>query len=159
MKSTVYIETSIVSYYTSRPSRDLIVASRQQLTHDWWENKIIDFEVFISKMVLDESADGDLTAAKKRLLALSDFPVLDLTEKVFSLSEFLLKNNAIPEKYPEDSLHIAIAAINGMDFLLTWNFAHINNAKTKRKIETTIREYGYECPVICSPEELMGELL
>jgi len=157
MKSTVYIETSVVSYYTSRPSRDLIVAARQQQTHDWWNNRINDFDVFTSKMVLDEAGDGYPAAAQKRLQAIDKFPILDLTEECYNLAQRLIQSEAIPQKYPEDALHIAVATVNGMDFILTWNFTHINNAETKRKIETTIRKHGYECPVICTPEELMGE--
>ncbi|MCP4270228.1 MAG: type II toxin-antitoxin system VapC family toxin [Candidatus Brocadiaceae bacterium] len=157
MKSTVYIETSVVSYYTGRPSRDLIVAARQQQTHDWWNNRIKDFDVFTSKMVLDEAGDGDHAAAQKRLRIIEKFPILDLTENCFILAQKLIQFKAVPQNYPEDALHIAVATINGMDFILTWNFVHINNAETKRKIETTIREYEYECPVICTPEELMGE--
>lgn len=157
MKSSVYIETSIVSYYTSRPNRDLIIAARQQQTHDWWDNRMKDFDVFISKMVLEEAADGDTTASEKRLHVVKKFSILDLTEAAYTLAQGLIQSKAIPEEYPEDGLHVAVAAVNGIDFILTWNFAHINNAETKRKIEITVRDQGYECPVICTPEELMGE--
>lgn len=157
MKPTVYIETSIVSYYTSRPNRDLIIAARQQQTYDWWNNRIKDFDVFISKMVLEEIADGNTNAAEKRLIVVNNFTLLDLTESVFTLAQELIQSKTMPQEYPEDSLHVAVAAVNGIDFILTWNFAHINNAETKRKIEAFIRNHGYECPVICTPEELMGE--
>lgn len=157
MKSSVYLETSIISYYTSRPNRDLIIAARQQQTHDWWNNRLKDFDVFISKMVLEEAADGDSTAAGKRLHVIKYFPVLDLTETTHTLAHELIHSKAMAKEYPEDALHIAVAALNGIDFILTWNFAHINNAETKRKIETSVRYHGYECPVICTPEELMGD--
>lgn len=157
MKLKVYLETSVVSYFTGRPSRDLIVAARQQQTHYWWDNRISAFDVFTSKMVWDEAGDGDYTAAQKRLHAIREFPILDLTEECYNLAKKMIKLNAIPPEYPEDALHIAVSTLHGMDFILTWNFTHINNAQTKRKIEKTIRDYGYECPLICTPEELMGE--
>lgn len=157
MKSSVYLETSIISYYTSRSNRDLIIAARQQQTHDWWKNRLEDFDVFISKMVLEEAADGDSTAAGERLHVVKDFPILDLTETTYTLAQELIRSKAMPKEYPEDALHVAIAALNGIDFILTWNFTHINNAETKRKIETSVRHQGYECPVICTPEELMGD--
>lgn len=157
MKSSIYIETSIISYYTSRPNRDLIIAARQQQTHDWWNNQMKDFDVFISKMTLDEIADGDPTAAEKRLHVVKKFPLLDLNKAVFILSEGLILSKVMPKEYPEDTLHVAVAAAHGIDFVLTWNFAHINNASTKRNIEIYISNHGYECPVICTPEELMGE--
>ncbi|MGR3304164.1 MAG: type II toxin-antitoxin system VapC family toxin [Candidatus Scalindua sp.] len=157
MKSSVYIETSIVSYYTSRPNRDIIIAARQQQTHDWWNSQMKNFDVFISKMTLDEIADGDTTAAEKRLHVVKKFPLLDLNKAVFILSEGLILSKVMPKEYPEDALHVAVAAAHGIEFILTWNFAHINNAATKRNIEIYISNHGYECPVICTPEELMGE--
>ncbi|NKB25054.1 MAG: hypothetical protein GKR87_11900 [Kiritimatiellae bacterium] len=156
MKSTVYIETSVVSYYTGRPSRDLVIAARQQQTNDWWANRLPGFDVFVSNLVLEEVSTGDPNAVGKRLLSIEDIPLLDLTEDVFSLSEVLLKHHAIPKEYPEDALHIAVSAVHGIDYLLTWNFTHINNAETKSKIEKSVWDYGYECSVICTPEELMG---
>ncbi|MGK5092733.1 type II toxin-antitoxin system VapC family toxin [Deltaproteobacteria bacterium TL4] len=82
-------------------------------------NRIKIFEIFISKMVLDEAGDGDPVAAKERLQAIENVPLLDLTEEAFSLADRLVKLHAIPKEYPEDALHIAVAAVNGMDFLLT----------------------------------------
>lgn len=157
MKKSVYIETSVVSYYTSKASNDIIIAARQKVTHYWWKNRIHDFEVFISELVLRESKEGDPKAAKKRMASLKDFKYLELNDDTYSLAKYLLKSYAIPKKFPEDALHISIAAIHGIDFLLTWNFKHINNAERKTAIEHAINEYGNLCPIICTPEELLGE--
>ena len=157
MKPSVYIETSIVSYYTSRPSRDLITAARQQITHDWWEDSRQKFETYISLLVLQEAAEGDSLAAEKRLNALAGIPVLELNEEAEMLAETLVRNGSIPEKYAEDALHIALATVNGIDFLLTWNLRHINNAQIKSQVIRIIERNGYECPGICSPDELSGE--
>ncbi len=152
MKSTVYIETSIISYYTARPSRNLVMAGHQQITRDWWEKYQTLFNITISVLVLEDAKGGDPSAAKKRLEAVKEFPVLNISEPAEYLASGLIKSGAVPAKCPEDALHIALAAVNGIDFLLTWNFKHINNAQMKFKIRKIIEEYGYECPVICTPE-------
>ena len=157
MEQKVYIETSIVSYYVARPSRDLVTAARQQVTREWWEENRQAFDANISTLGLEEAGGGDPSAATKRLEALEGMPVLSLTAEIENLATALIADGPIPENHAEDALHIAIAAINGMDFLLTWNFSHINNAVMKREITKVCEGRGYECPVICSPEELVGE--
>lgn len=157
MKSRVYIETSVVSYYTARPSRDIIAAARQELTRDSWKRINSDFDCYISVLVVQEAGSGDKIAASKRLEALSGIPVLDLDFEAESLANFLIADGVIPKKYPEDALHIALAAQNGMDYLVTWNFTHIHNAQMENSIRRTIEKYGYQCPVFCSPPELIGD--
>ena len=114
------------------------------------------FELYISQFVLDEAADGDPEAARERLLALRDLPVLDLTEEVGDLAAALVTTLALPARAATDAAHIAIAAVHGMHFLLTWNCTHIANAEMAVAIETACRERSLACPVICTPEELMG---
>lgn len=157
MKPKVYIETSIVSYYTSHPSRDLVTAARQQITREWWEENRYWFEVYISAPVLEEAKGGDPSAAEKRLEAIAGMPVLKITAEAEELAASLGKAGPISEEHSEDALHIALATVNGMDFLLTWNFSHINNAIIKKGIIRVAENHGYECPVICSPDELLGE--
>ena len=157
MKSKVYIETSIISYYTSRPSRDIVTASRQQITREWWEENRNQFMIYISVLVLEEAKGGDHYAAERRLKALEGIPVLEISGEVQNLANSLVKTGPIPEGHSEDALHIALAVVNAMDYLLTWNFHHINNAITKRRISKVVEQNGYECPIICSPEELRGE--
>ncbi len=157
MKKSVYIETSVISYYTNRPSRDIVIAARQQETHDWWESKIGDFEIYTSELVLREVSAGDEEEAKKRIKVVNSFLHLDLNENTYSLAKYLIDTKAMPKEYFEDSLHIAIACVHGIDFLLTWNFKHINNVQRKIAIEKTVNAYGYLCSIICTPEELIGE--
>ena len=121
MKPTVYLETSVVSYYTSRPARDLVVAARQQLTHDWWNECLKNTEVSISTLVIQEAEVGDPIASKHRLEAISEFSVLELNEQSLILAKSLVNVGPIPEESFEDALHIAVAAVNGIQFLLTWN--------------------------------------
>lgn len=157
MKPKIYIETSVVSYYTNRPSRDIVTAARQQVTREWWEESLNQFDTYISALVLQEASGGDPISAERRLEALKGIPVLEITDEAEDFAVALVKAGPIPETHSEDALHISLAVINGMDFLVTWNFHHINNAKMKKGIAKVAEENGYECPVICSPEELEGE--
>ena len=157
MKETVYIETSVVSYFASKPGRDLVIAGRQEITREKWPKILEFFEVYISTLVLQEAEQGDPEAAQKRLNVITNLPVLAITDEVEKLASILISEGPIPDKNPEDALHIAIATVNGIDYLLTWNFTHINNAQMKSKIISVGEKYGYPCPIICSPEELLGE--
>jgi hypothetical protein len=153
-KAAIYIETSVVSYLVARPSRDIIVAAHQQLTSDWWDNQRNQYDLFISQIVLDEARAGDKQQAAKRVVALQDITLLEVNEEVIHLAENLVQSHAVPKKAAQDALHIAIACVNGMDYLLTWNCKHIANAKLRSKIEKVCRDFGYIPPVICTPEEL-----
>ncbi len=156
MKPLLYLETSVVSYCTGRPSRDLIVAGRQQITRDWWENERHNYSLYISALVLQESLRGEPEAVRKRQQALQGIPLLGTTDQTERLAEALVKEGPIPAEYPEDALHIALASTNAAVYLLTWNFRHINNATMKSHMAKIIGSFGLECPVICTPEELLG---
>jgi predicted nucleic acid-binding protein len=157
MKPRVYLETSVISYLTSRPSRDLIVAANQQITQEWWQLRRQDFDLFISQLVVQEASAGDEHAAQQRLQAVADIPLLTLSEETVAFAEKLIKEGPMPQKAVEDALHIAVATLNGMDYLLTWNFKHIANATMRYKIERVCRLKGYEPPIICTPQELLEE--
>jgi hypothetical protein len=156
MKPTVYIETSIVSYLTARPSPEIVRAAHQQVTRDWWSNRG-NFELFASQFVLDEASAGDPGAAADRLAALAEASVLDVTEDAIVLAEKLVAGGGLPSKARVDALHVAIAAVNGMDYLLTWNCRHIANAMLRGRIEELCRDAGFEPPAICTPLELPKE--
>ncbi len=156
MTPKTYVETSIVSYLTARPSPDLVLAAHQQVTRDWWAGRER-FELFISQFVLDEAAAGDQEAAAKRLAALAAAAVLDLTEDVVPLAESLTGVGGLPSEARVDALHVAIAAVHGMDYLLTWNCRHIANAALRGTIEERCRAAGFEPPTICTPFELPRE--
>jgi len=155
MKRTLYVETSVIGYYTGRPSRDLIIAGRQQITRDWWENERSEYSLHVSALVLEECLRGEPDAIKRRAQVLKGIPLLGTMDRTKELAEALVENGPIPARYPEDALHIALASTNSMDYLLTWNFRHINNARMKSDVERIIESFGYDCPVICTPEELM----
>ena len=152
----VYIETTIVSYLTARPSRDLILAAHQQITIEWWENRRADFDLYTSQFVIQESSAGEAAMAQKRLDALDGIALLAVSQEALDLARALIEKGPIPEKAKVDALHIAVAASNGMDYLLTWNCKHIANAEMQIGIGKFCRAAGFEPPVICTPEELLG---
>ena len=155
MKPKIYLETTIPSYLTSRPSRDLVMAAHQQITREWWDTQRDAFDLFVSQMVLDEVSSGDPEAAARRLGLLKPLPLLNPHDEEAELAQALLKQAALPARAAADALHIAIAVVNGMDYLLTWNCTHIANAALRNRIETVCRSKGFEVPIICTPEELL----
>jgi len=155
MQPSVYLETSIIGYLTSRPSRDLITAANQQMTREWWDDHRQGFEVFVSQFVLDECGAGDTEAAQERMAVLSGVVELDATDDVQRLAEALLERVPLPDKAGVDALHIAVATVHGIEYLLTWNCTHIANAAMRPRIEAICRSLGYEPPTICTPQELM----
>jgi len=155
MKRKVYVETTVISYLASRLSRDLIIAANQQITQEWWALRRNDFDLFVSQLVISEASAGDNEAGQRRMEILTAIPLLALNEEAVQLAETLINKKTIPEKAVEDALHIAVAAANGMDYLITWNFKHIANATMRGQIEYICRLSGYEPPIICSPQELM----
>jgi len=152
--SSVYIETSVISYLAARTSHDVVTAARQAITEEWWTERRPSFELFISTLVEEEIASGEPDAASRRLDVVSGIPSLAVSYGAEELAENLLAAGAVPIGSPEDALHIGIAAANGVEFLLTWNFKHINNAQTKAAIVDVIERQGFLCPILCSPEEL-----
>ena len=155
MESTVYIETSIVSYLAARPSRDLITAAHQQLTAQWWATRRTAFRLHISELVVQEASDGDPDSAQRRLALLEGIPAIAVTADALSFARSLLENRVVPRSAETDALHIAVAAAGGMEYLLTWNCRHIANAQIRGKIEGLARLRGFEPPILCTPEELM----
>ena len=155
MQPKAYLETTIVSYLTARPSRDLITAAHQQITQQWWQARRAHFDLFVAPPVIQEAQAGDPEAAARRLAVLHDIPLLTLSEEAARLAQALITPGPLPANAVVDALHIAIAAVHGMHYLLTWNCTHIANAAIRSDIEDVCRAHGYEPPVICTPEELL----
>jgi predicted nucleic acid-binding protein len=156
MKPKLYLETSIVSYITSRPSRDVIINANQQLAQEWWESRD-KFDIFISELVIDEVSKGDIQAAKSRLDLIQDFPLIDFNDDARDLAKEILRQNVLPPKATLDVFHIATTAVHELDFLLTLNCKHIANVFIFRRIEKLCREFGYETPIVCTPQEILGK--
>ena len=157
MKPKVYIETTIVSYLAARPSRDLVTAAYQKMTHDWWELRRPGFDLYASELVLNEAGAGDPEAAAERLTFLEPLTLLEATLDAEALARAFVESGPIPRREPEDAGHIAMATAHGMDYLLTWNCAHMANAEIRPALLRTCDLAGFRLPLICTPTELMGE--
>ncbi|MBM4328510.1 MAG: type II toxin-antitoxin system VapC family toxin [Deltaproteobacteria bacterium] len=157
MAQSVYLETSIISYLAARPSRDLVTAARQQITHQWWETRRRHFEVFVSELVHLECAAGDPEAAGRRAVILNSIPSLEITPLAENLADAVLRGANLAASARADALHIAIAVSQGVDYLMTWNVTHIANAERRPLVEHACRAAGYEPPILCTPDELLGE--
>jgi predicted nucleic acid-binding protein len=152
----VYLETTIPSYLTAAPSRDLIIRAHQEITVEWWTQHRHRFEIYISDLVLQEVARGDRIAASKRLEELAGIAILEANEDARELAREFVNRGLIPQKAVEDAFHVAIAIAQGMDFLLTWNCRHIANAEIIDRLQAVCEEFGFEMPTLCTPEQLMG---
>ena len=156
-KKKVYVETSVISYLTARPSHDLIKNARQLATQDWWQVAPAQFDLHISSLVEREAAKGDPEAAVRRMNALKGISDLPITEEILALAEKLLEATAVPRTSFDDAVHIATASVSGMDFLVSWNCKHIANPMTKPIIRKTLESFGYNYPEICTPLDMKGD--
>lgn len=155
MKATVYLETTIFGYLAMRVSGVLRIAANQQTTREWWDNRRESFKLVVSRFVVDECSDGDLLAAQERLAYLQGIPLLNIADETHAVATSLVAGVPLPPKAAIDALHISVAAVNGVDYLLTWNCKHIANPSMRPQIERICREMGFEPPVICTPQELL----
>ncbi|GAB4157612.1 MAG: hypothetical protein Tsb009_34730 [Planctomycetaceae bacterium] len=156
-KPKVYLETTVISYLTAWRSPQLMMAAHQEATRIWWDEERHHFDIFVSEAVIQEAALGDEDAARRRMEAMEGLPQLNISDESLKLANLLVQKMAMPETARMDALHIAIATVNGMDFLLTWNCRHIANATLRGLIASTCKSVGYEIPVICTPIELIED--
>ena len=157
MRQKVYIETTIVSYLTAKPAKDVITLAHQKVTREWWRRHRQQYELYSSQSVLDEASDGDPTAARKRLDALAELPLVPASQEAAALAKNLVAHGLLPKRAAADATHLAMATVGGMDVLLTWNCRHLANASMLVQVSRFIRTIGYEAPIVCTPDELMGD--
>lgn len=157
MKPKLYLESTIPSYLAARPSRDTILIGQQKCTRDWWNKRAAHFEIFVSEVVVGEISDGETAMAARRMELIKPFALLESNDAVKALTRALVHGGPLPEKAARDAAHIALSAVHGMHFLLTWNCTHIANAMMYAKMREICAAHGCECPVICTPDELLAE--
>nr|VFK78759.1 MAG: hypothetical protein BECKSD772D_GA0070982_102419 [Candidatus Kentron sp. SD] len=148
MRKSVYVESFVVSYLTSRPSRDVVVAGHQAITVEWWQFGRSAYEVFVFPLVIEEISAGDPAAAEERIEAIDGIPSIPISTDAQLIAEALISSKAIPANSLRDALHIAIMATQDIDYLLTWNFKHIDNANTRLLASDTVSGFGYACPIL-----------
>lgn len=157
MKPKVYIETSIISYLTANPSRDVIVNANQILAREWWEDHRHEFNLYVLELVTDEAGKGNAEMAKKRLELIKDVAFLENNNDAKNLAKEILARNILPVKATLDVFHIAITAVHNIDFLLTLNCKHIANAFIYRRVEEVCRSFDFQPPIVCTPQEILGK--
>lgn len=155
MSSKIYVETSVISYLTSRPGRDVIVLAQQEMSRQWWAERERHGQCFISDYVLLEIQRGDSLAAQNRRQFIQGLSVLSGSTKIERLAQELLQRSALPPVAQLDALHIATATVYEMDYMLTWNCKHIANASKRHTIEKVCQDQGYRAPILTTPLELM----
>ena len=156
-RPTVYVETSVISYLAADLSGEVVTRAHQKSTREWW-SRTSRWELVVSAGVMREALRGNHATAIKRLELLIGVNVLPIDPKARQLSDELLRRGVFPPKAKPDAEHVAVAAVNGIDFLVTWNLKHIANAIIRRRAEGICRSCGYEPPVICTPDELLEEI-
>ena len=155
MKPSVYIETTIISYLTAKPSRDLIIAAHQQITNEWWTDARPQVDCYVSPFLIDEASRGDAAYAQKRLDEIAGFTVLEVNEEIADLAQEYFAALQIPEKAKIDAFHLAVAAWHKMDYLLSWNCKHIASGRVQKMMQEINARLGVHTPIVCTPEELM----
>jgi hypothetical protein len=157
MPSRVYLETTVLSYLVGRPSRDVAVNAHQVLTKLWWERVQDRFDLVVSAVTIKEAGAGDSEMARRRLALIGGIPAVPITAEVSNLADSLIAMGALPAKALADALHLSAAAVNRVEYLVTWNLKHLAGAVTRRRLENALRDSGYEPPTICTPEELLSD--
>ncbi len=152
---SVYVETTIPSYLAAQPSRDLVAAGRQQITWDWWQHAQERFDLFISEVVLQEIRAGDSAAAAKRIELMKELPVLEVTAEVDSLAEFYQRHFGLPQRAKVDIVHIAVAVVHELDYVVSWNCKHIANGEILRRLIEANHAIGRFTPLLYTPAELL----
>jgi hypothetical protein len=152
---SAYIETTVVGHLTGRILEDPIIAGRQSVTRLWWPIAVKEYDLFVSSVVADECSGGNADAAKERMEIVNSLSFLAISPITDQLAADLIAKHAVPASEPRDALHIAISAVNGIEFLVSWNFKHIVNPKTRASIERVCEDAGYSPPMICTPDELL----
>ena len=156
-KPRIYLETSVVSYLVGRPSRDVVTLGHQETTRAWWESSLNIYEAYVSDLVYQEASRGDPNAASKRLKIIEDFPVLAISDNAKRLADLYVQGIPLPVKASADALHMAVATLNKMDYVVTWNCVHIAHGRVKRRLEEINQVHNLFVPMICTPEELFYE--
>ena len=154
---TVYIETSVVSHAAAWPSSNIQIAAVQHQAREWWANQRLKFSLVTSQLTITEASDGDPSAATDRLKLLDGIPLVALDAEVDNLANLILANHIMPQKATADAVHVAAAAVAGVNYLLTQNCKHIANAHELPRVYRLLDDQGYGQLLICTPAEFLGE--
>jgi hypothetical protein len=157
---TVYVETTVPSYLTARPSRDVVMLAHQRITIDWWSTARDRYDLRVSAIVLNELRQGDTDAAADRMHAVADLSILPINEEILALGQEYVSTLGMPAKSAIDALHLACAVVHKIEYLITWNCRHLANPELWRSLLKANGESGRFTPIIATPENMIewGEL-
>jgi predicted nucleic acid-binding protein len=153
-KIKLYLDTSVPSAYfdTSKPVRQLI-------TQKWFENEALSYDFYVSVITVEEIEKLKNETKKQsisELIVRYKMKILGLSEKAKALADEYMNRGAIPKSEPQDAYHIAIASVNDLDALASWNFKHIVSINPIRKVHDVNRKYNYAAIEIGSLEIFGG---
>jgi predicted nucleic acid-binding protein len=154
---TIYIETTVVSYLVANPSRDSMLAAHQQLTRQWWQDERMRYTCVTSEEVLREAALGDAEMIGRRAEALAGMMVLLVDDTARGLAREILAEKILPPAAASDAIHAAVASLNQVNILLTWNCRHLANPHLLRRLRELMARRGLTLPEVCTPIELAAE--
>jgi hypothetical protein len=157
-RKSLYVESTIPSYITAWASRDPITAGHQAATRLFWENERHKYNLYISQYVIDEIRDGDREAAQKRIDLVEGIPVYPKTAETDALAAIYQKLLGIPNRAKADCTHLAVCVLERINYLLTWNCAHLGVA-SQIKVQYYNERHGLWVPTLAIPEALMPDLL
>ena len=159
MKERVYLETSFISYLAAPPrnSRDIVTAAHHQVTVEWWDLRRHIFDVFVSEIVLDEAERGNPDVSALRGSLLSSISCLPVLPEARELARAILASGLLPRRAAIDALHLSVATVHELDYLLTWNCKHLANQHVLPRLAVLVERLGLALPIVCTPEELMEE--
>ena len=158
MKPSVYIETSIPSfYYEIRTEPDNV--ARREWTRLWWNEHLADCNAYTSEAVIEELEGGSFPGKADALKLIEDLPLLDINEPIADIVANYISHHVMPNDPVGDALHLAVASFHKCDFLVTWNCRHLANANKFGHIRRINTLLGLYVPALVTPLELLGESL
>ena len=155
MSESVYIETSIFSFYHDQRTAPAVIAMRDW-TRQWWDSHRQGYEVITSTAVLAELETGNLPHRDDALSMALRLPAIPIEDEIREIVEVYIKHQVMPGDPLGDALHLALASFHKFDYLLTWNCQHLANANKFNHIRRVNTLLGLHLPALVTPLELMG---
>ena len=152
-KPTIYIDTNVFSalYYLGR--NDLSLALRR-VTQAWWDAESKEFDLCASRITEFELRGGKYWSQRKAVAACKRLRYLPLNARARKCSELYVAEHLVPDTKPGDALQLAIASAHEIDYLLTWNHAHLANPETQRRLEEVNAKLHLRTPELVSPQSI-----
>ena len=149
----VYLETSFVSAVVT-DRNDPASLYRRQVSSDWWQTCRSSHDLFIAEEVLRELSHPDYPHRQAATAMVQDLPLLPITPDVRGLARILVRERVMPGPVAGDSVHVAVATVHGMDYLLTWNVRHLANMNKLQHLQAVCRRVGLIPPLMVTPDQL-----